>query len=156
MQNSPTGDVTPSDSRLAFPRFKRAIVLFARAALLRCPHCGGAFVLASWFRVKPVCPSCGLRLERGEDDYFLGSMMFNLIVAELIYAAGLVAFILWKWPDVPWDFLQYGGVVLMVLAPVALFPFSKTIWMAFDLMLRPPTSAEFHTTRNSAPPGGPR
>jgi hypothetical protein len=41
------------------------------------------------------------------------------------------------WPRVPWSLLQYGAPAAMVLAPIILYPFSKLVWLAFDLMLRP-------------------
>jgi uncharacterized protein (DUF983 family) len=121
----------------------RVVLLFWRALTLRCPSCGMWGLFRSWFRLKERCPRCGLRLERGEHDYFLGSIMFNLVVAEMIFVALLTAFIVWRWPDVPWDFLQYGGVLFMVAAPFLLFPLSKTIWLAFDLMLRRPRAEDF-------------
>lgn len=38
----------------------------------------------------------------------------------------------------------------MLFAPFALFPFSKTIWLAFDLMLRPVTPEELQWHRAAA------
>jgi len=32
----------------------------------------------SWFKLVPACRRCHLRPERGEFDYFLGGMMFNV------------------------------------------------------------------------------
>ncbi|HJU87932.1 MAG TPA: DUF983 domain-containing protein [Gemmatimonadaceae bacterium] len=122
---------------------RRLLLLFSRALTLRCPNCGAWGLFRSWFKTHERCPRCALLLQRGEHDYFLGSMMFNLVVAELIYAAALTAFIVARWPDVPWDFLQYGGVLFMIAAPFLLFPLSKTIWLAFDLMLRPPRREDF-------------
>jgi hypothetical protein len=46
------------------------------------------------------------------------------------------------WPDPPWALLQYGGIALMVLVPFLFYPFSKTLFLAFDLIFRPPTSEE--------------
>jgi hypothetical protein len=31
----------------------------------------------------------------------------------------------------------------MILAPLILFPFSKLLWLAFDLVFRPPTPEDF-------------
>ena len=36
----------------------------------------------------------------------------------------------------------------MVLFPFLLYPFSQTIWMAYDLMLRPPLAEEFEPRGN--------
>ena len=116
---------------------RRVARLFWRAARLRCPNCGGGALFRSWFRPRTHCPSCGLPLERGEDGYQVGSYMFNIIAAELIFAALFLAIVAATWPSPPWLVLQLGGVVLMVAAPFAFFPFSKTLFLAFDLLFRP-------------------
>ena len=133
----------PTEAGLRIASPKRALLLLARALRLRCPNCGRGRVMASWFRLRPRCQSCGLQLERGEHDYFLGAILFNLIIAELLYALLLVVLLLWMWPVVPWGLLETGGIALMVLFPILLFPFSKAIWLALDLMVRPPTAEEF-------------
>ena len=47
------------------------------------------------------------------------------------------------WPRVPWSLLQYGAPAAMVLAPIILYPFSKLVWLAFDLVLRPAVPNDF-------------
>ena len=123
-------------------------VRLARAARLRCAACGGGPLLDGWFKLVPRCPRCGLRTDRGEEDFFLGAMMFNLVISEGVLAVLFVGLVLVLWPDVPWTALAYGGVVLMAVAPFAFYPFSKTIWMAFDLLMRPltPEELEWHRT----------
>jgi uncharacterized protein (DUF983 family) len=115
----------------------RAARLLARAVLLRCPRCGRAGVLRSWFDVRERCPACGLRFERGEEGYYLGSVLFNVIAAEAAFVVGLVAVILLTWPHTPWNVMFWGGIGLMILLPILFFPFSKTLWLAFDLVFRP-------------------
>jgi uncharacterized protein (DUF983 family) len=127
----------------------RGVRLYRRALALRCPHCGGRPVLASWFRMRPHCGSCGLRTERGEEDFFLGSMMFNLILAEGFFALVLVAWVIAVWPDVPWDALQYVVVVAMVVAPLVFLPFSRLIWLASDILIRPVTDDEMRWYRDN-------
>ncbi|MGE0351900.1 MAG: DUF983 domain-containing protein [Gemmatimonadales bacterium] len=111
--------------------------LFARALVLRCPNCGARGLFRSWFRMAECCGTCGLRLERGEDGYQVGSYMFNIIASELLFAVLFVGIVLATWPDPPWTLLQYGGGGLMILAPLLFFPFSKTLFLAFDLVFRP-------------------
>jgi hypothetical protein len=41
------------------------------------------------------------------------------------------------WPSPPWTLLQYGGGALMVVAPFVFYPFSKTLFLAMDLWVRP-------------------
>lgn len=81
-------------------------------------------------------------MERGDQGYQVGSYMFNIVAAELCFAAVFVVVLLVTWPDPPWDALLYGGVVLMLLVPFLFFPFSKTLFLAFDLLFRPATTDE--------------
>ena len=109
-----------------------------RALLLRCPRCGGRGIWRSYFRMRPICPICGLVLDRGEsEDYWLGAYMFNLVAAELVAIAISVSVIVVSWPDVPWGVVQYGGVALAVLVPILFFPFSRVLWLTWDFMFRP-------------------
>jgi uncharacterized protein (DUF983 family) len=139
------------EARMRFQGFSRSSRLFARALTLRCPHCGGRGVLASWFKLARACPRCGLRLERGESDYFLGGMMFNIALAEGVFVMLLIATLLITWPRVPWTLLEYGAPAAMILAPVILYPFSKLVWLAFDLMLRPVVPGDLETPGSEQP-----
>lgn len=119
------------------PGPRRVLRLVWRAITLRCPHCGGRPVLVHWLRMRERCGACGMALERGESDYFIGSMMFNVILSEFLFAGVFVAYLLVRWPDVPWDTIQWVAPAGMALAPVLLYPVSKLSWLAFDLALRP-------------------
>jgi uncharacterized protein (DUF983 family) len=125
-----------------------ALRLFTRALRLRCPHCGKGKLFRSWLHMRPECPACGLRLERGEEGYQVGSYMFNIIAAELMFAALFLAVVLLTWPSPPWAWLEYGGIALMIVAPFAFFPFSRTLFLAFDLLFRPAARDELpHSER---------
>jgi uncharacterized protein (DUF983 family) len=124
--------------------------LLLRAMRLRCPACGGGPVLLSWFRLAPNCPSCGLRLERGEDGYWVGSYMFNIVASELLFAGLSIAVVLITWPSPPWKLITIAGVALMVVAPFLFLPFSKVLFLAFDLLFRPPMEADFTAPREPA------
>lgn len=54
------------------PSRKRMLL---RGLLLRCPHCGGKGIFPTFFNLKDHCPTCGLRMERGESDYFVGAYL---------------------------------------------------------------------------------
>lgn len=104
--------------------------------LLRCPRCGSRGILQSWFALRQRCPSCGLAFDRGEgNDYWLGAYAINLVLAEGL-AAVIALLILWIiWPVyMP---AQITGMVLAVALPILLFPFSRTLWLAWDLSFRP-------------------
>ena len=112
--------------------------LFARAFARRCPYCGGGNIFAGYFSLKSICPTCEVQFER-EEGYFLGGYALNLVVSEVL-ALGLAVWLIFgtgvrEWPLLPQEAL---AVALAVAFPVALFPFSRTVWMAIDLFLNPP------------------
>lgn len=113
------------------------VTMFARAIRLRCPNCGTGGLFHSWFRMLPTCPNCGIPFERGEDGYVVGAYMFNIVAAELVLAVLAVGVAVATWPNPPWNLFLYGGGVLMLVLPLLFYPFSKTIFLAFDLVFRP-------------------
>ena len=49
-----------------------------------------------------------------------------------------VAAMILMWPAVNWDALLWGTVALAVVAPIATYPFTMTLWLALDMTFRPP------------------
>lgn len=113
-----------------------------RAVRLRCPHCNGKGIFATFFKLREQCPTCGLRLERGESDYFVGAYLFNLIAVELILFFCVSGFVYVTWPNPPWDVITYTTAVLMLSGCVLCYPFAKTTWLAVDVAIRPLSDAE--------------
>lgn len=109
----------------------------ARALALHCPECGGGGLFKHWLRLQPRCATCGLKLDRGIPDHFVGAYLVNLIIAELLFAAILGGWLLAVWPDVPWDALEVVAVVAMILSPLVTYPFTRTVWLAADLIFDP-------------------
>jgi uncharacterized protein (DUF983 family) len=123
--------------------WKRAAILLWRGLRLRCPNCGGGPIFESFLRMRERCPVCGLRLQRGEEGYQVGAYMFNIVAAELVFASIFLGILIASWPSPPWNLLLYGGVALMLIAPFLLYPFTKMLFLAFDLIFRPPTREDF-------------
>lgn len=115
---------------------------FARALALRCPRCGGGGLFRHWFALRERCPTCAWVLDRGESGYQVGSYLVAIIAIELLFVGAMVAVLVVTWPAPPWTLLQWGGPVLMLLGPLVLFPWTKTIYLAFDLWLRPEVAGE--------------
>jgi uncharacterized protein (DUF983 family) len=132
-------ETTSGRSPPALPPQPRPWQAFRRAVLLRCPLCGGGPVFLRWLRMAPSCPSCGLQFGRGESGYWVGAYFINLMAAETVFSALLGVVLWWTWPDPPWGALVWGLATAMVLAPVAAYPLSHTLFLAFDLLCRPPT-----------------
>ena len=127
---------------------RQAARYISRAFCLHCPNCGGGPVLRHWFKLLVRCGTCGLRLERGEHDYVSGSILLNYSVGTLVFAIALAWMIVASWPVVPWDRLQIVLPAIIVVFPMAFFPFSKLLWLAADLIMRPvsPEELEWHRT----------
>jgi len=56
-------------------------------------------------------------MERGEQGYQVGSCMFNIIAAELMFAAIFLGVLLFTWPAPAWNALLYRGMALMLKDP---------------------------------------
>ncbi len=119
-------------------------VMILRALMLRCPHCGGKHIFETFFMLKSQCPTCGLRMERGESDYFVGAYLFNLCMVELILYVGVFAFVYVTWPNPPWNVIMWVTAVLMIAGCFICYPFAKATWLAVDLAIRPLTPEELH------------
>jgi uncharacterized protein (DUF983 family) len=112
--------------------------LVTRALRLRCPRCGATGIWQSWFRMKHACPTCGQVFERGEShDFFIGAYLINLVVAES--TAVVVAAVMWiaLGSRVSFNVLWGASMALAVIMPVIFYPFSRELWLAFDLHFRP-------------------
>jgi hypothetical protein len=118
--------------------------MLGRALLKRCPRCGGGKLFTGWFRMKERCPRCGYRFER-EEGFFLGAYVINLAVAQgVVIVLAVVPLIVRLAQDPGTSILPFvvGGGLGAVAAPILFYPWSKTVWTAFDLMLRPAAAGE--------------
>jgi uncharacterized protein (DUF983 family) len=154
MLGSPMVQLSPEDFERPFAAggSRRLGTMLARALALRCPNCGSRGLLRNWFHMHERCPRCGLRVEREGSDYMAGSLLFNIVLAEMIFAALFIAYLLMAWPNPNWDMLEIAAPVGMAVAPFVLFPFSKLVWLAADLALRPADARELRDDGAKGPP----
>ena len=111
---------------------------FARALRLRCPRCGGGGILRSWLKMQDTCPTCGLALERGEQsEFWIGAYVFNLVLGEVVAIGGPIVWMIASAPNQPWTRIELTALVLAISLPFVFFPFSRTLWLAWDLSFRP-------------------
>jgi uncharacterized protein (DUF983 family) len=116
--------------------------MLVRAMLRRCPNCGAPGIFVGYTKLADRCPKCGLRLHRGENDYFIGAYLLNLVAVELLFAFVLAVVFIATYPNTPWELLQWGGLVLIVVGAVLCYPLSKAMWLAADLIFRPMSPEE--------------
>ena len=118
--------------------------LLGRALSLRCPVCGGGRLLRHWFALEVRCAACAFSYERDErEDYWLGAYLLNFIVTEVLFAGLVLVVVMATWPDPAWSLLLWLGATQMMLTPIVFYPFSKALWLAGDLLFRPPVAADF-------------
>lgn len=118
------------------------LTMILRALGRRCPNCGARGIFRGWTELRESCPACGLRLMRGEPDYFIGAYLLNLVAVELLFAALLAGVVIATYPDVPWTALQWTGIALLLIGAVGCYPFAKSLWLAADLIFRPLSEKE--------------
>lgn len=126
--------------------------MLGRGVRRKCPRCGTGRIFETWFRMVARCPTCGLVFER-ESDFWLGAYVVNLAVTEglLIVALLVYVFRAVSDPTTPSAPVLGAALVFAVGSPVAFFPFSRTIWAAIDLAMRP-----LPEQRDPASPPAPR
>lgn len=113
--------------------------MLARGLVKHCPLCGSGRLFDGWFRMKERCPGCGYRFER-EQGFGLGAFVVNLAVTEALLAIlGIIPLIVLLSNDPNADITPVivGLVVAGIVGTFVSFPFCRTVWVAFELMIRP-------------------
>lgn len=107
---------------------------------MRCPHCGVGWRLARGVRLDPRCAACGMAIDRGERDYFLGAYAINLMWA-LTLAVGLaISAVLFPVPQL---LLYVLGLPVLAALVIAAYPISRLVWLGVDLQFRPAVPKDF-------------
>jgi hypothetical protein len=96
--------------------------------------------------MRERCPRCGLRFQRIE-GHWTGDVGINTIVSFGTMFLTLIVGIVVTYPDVPGATLFGVGLAVALVVPLAFHPFSKTIWIALDLMMRPLEPGELPPAR---------
>lgn len=107
-----------------------------RGLARRCPRCGSSRVFRRWLWMVERCPGCGLRFSR-VSGHWTGAVGLNLFVTEAAFAAVLLAALVATWPDPPYGWILVAGLATTVVVPLVAHPFTKTVWTAIDLLMRP-------------------
>lgn len=111
-------------------------VLMRRGFVRHCPVCGHGRLFRAWVRMVPTCPGCGLRFQRVPGQW-LGSWFLNVCVAQAAVVLVLVVGVAVTYPSTPVVPLAVADAAVALVVPFAFFPFSRTIWTAIDLAMRP-------------------
>lgn len=115
--------------------------LLGRALRRRCPQCGSKGFFAGWFKLNSQCPTCGIASER-EDGHFVGAVGFNTIFS---FGMLLITILVGTWvsyPHIRVVPMLAAAFACAIVVPILFWPFSQTLWMAFDLGWRPARTDE--------------
>ena len=77
------------------------------------------------------CPRCGLAFE-SEEGYWLGAIIINTLLSGAIIALLIALGVGLTPPDVPALPMIVVGLPLGIALPIAVYPISKTLWVAVD------------------------
>lgn len=87
------------------------------------------------------CRSCGIAWHR-EHGFELGPIALNIVITFGALAIGMVVAFVATAPDFPVGALTAGFVIGAIVIPLFVFPFTNTLWMAFDLLAHRPDEKE--------------
>ena len=87
------------------------------------------------------CPRCNLRFERIY-GHLAGALGINTVASVIVvFMVGIAGFVL-TFPELPLLPLVVTITSVAALFPIFFYPYSKTIWTAIDLRIRPPEADE--------------
>lgn len=104
-------------------------MLLGRSLRLRCPLCGQGKLFRWWLAMNANCPHCGVKFER-EPGFFLGSIYINYGLTTLIVAIAYPVLLFgYGLPETP---LLAGSLAFVILFPILIFPWARSLWLGFD------------------------
>lgn len=116
--------------------------LVARGLARHCAVCGSGRLFHRWFRMVERCPGCGIRFRREEGSWSGDIGMNTIVTFTLLFAVLLVGAL----SGMPIPAMGALATTVAIGVPVLFLPFSKTLWFAVDVAMRPPTTAEVDPT----------
>lgn len=86
--------------------------------------------------MTPSCPGCGLVFRRSP-GHWLGSWFLNVLVVQTVLVVGITVLVASTWPSRLrwWEITSV--IVVALVVPLVVFPFTRTLWTAIDLVMRP-------------------
>lgn len=116
--------------------------MVGRAVLLRCPRCASRRTfLRGWFGRHDRCRTCGIRWRR-EEGTELGALALNTVLTFGALAVAMAVGFIATSPDIAVVPMVVGLGAVAIVMPIAIYPFTYTIWLAVDLRVHPPEPAE--------------
>jgi len=112
---------------------QRNILRTMRYALrLKCPACGDSSIVRKLFHIKHHCDSCHALFKR-EEGFFVGAILMNVVVSELIIL--VVCFFALLLLGADYENVLVFLFIVGLLFPVLFFHHSWSLWLAFDYLI---------------------
>lgn len=99
---------------------------------LKCPACGESSIVRKPFHIKHHCDSCHALFKR-EEGFFVGAILMNVVVSELIILA--VCFFALLLVGADYENVLIVLFIVGLLFPVLFFHHSWSLWLAFDYLV---------------------
>ena len=116
--------------------------MLRRAVMLRCPWCGSRRTFVRrWLGKYDRCRTCGIRWRR-EEGFELGAVTINIVLTFIVLTAAMTIGFIRTSPDIPVLPMVLSLVGVAILMPIVIYPFTFTIWLAFDLAVHRPDPGE--------------
>lgn len=113
--------------------------MIMRGLTMRCAFCGAGGLFRSWLKMREVCPNCSHRFNQ-ESGFFLGAYAINFAITEGLLLLALIPYIVISagnpQTSVPAGPFAAAALAGAILGPVVFYPFSRTLWVALDLIFR--------------------
>jgi uncharacterized protein (DUF983 family) len=109
-----------------------------RGLSLACAVCGSRHLFKRFglFDMRQRCPLCGINFERME-GHFLGAVALNTVVSAGAVLSTICLTIVIAGTDVSSKLLLLTALPMATILPVLFDPFSRTLWTAIDILIRP-------------------
>ena len=82
------------------------------------------------------CPRCNLEFERIE-GHWVGAIGINTVVSFGLLLLSIVVTFIAFYPELPMQWVLGIPLAVGALTPLFFYPFSKTLWTAIDIAMRP-------------------
>ena len=115
--------------------------LLKRGLHRRCPVCGQGKIFRRWVVMRERCPRCSLCFQR-EPGEWLGSWFLNICLAQILAVVVILIGVAVSYPRPSIVPIAVAGILVTVGFPIWFFPYSRTLWVAIDLAMRPLEFAE--------------
>jgi uncharacterized protein (DUF983 family) len=111
---------------------EQGIRVLKRALKLRCPVCGESSIVDRPFHIRHHCPVC-LALYKREDGFFVGAILANVVITELVILA--FCFFCLLVLGAKYESVLVVLFIVALIFPVAFYHHSWSLWLGFDYLV---------------------